>query len=160
MKKRPGFIFTELIMVIVVTAVITTMFSLVIYGGMNSWLFMRGQKNLMMDVSSAMRRMAREIKSTRGTSDIDILTFTATRYQFIDMNNNVIDYQIAGATLTRNDQILLENLPADGLAFVYLDKNGVVTAEKSDLRIIIITLKTVSGYNRLSLQSAAGLRIR
>lgn len=160
MKKHRGFSLTELIMVMAVAGIIAVIFSLVIYSGLDTWLFLRGQKRLMAETSSALRRMVREIKRTRGTTDADILTFTATRYQFRDMNNTLIDFQKVGSNLNRNNAVLLENLPADGLAFVYWDKNGAVTIEKSDIRTIGITLKTASGGNIINLRSAAGLRIR
>lgn len=143
----------EMAMVMVIVGIIAAIFSIVINSGFNSWLFIKGQKNYMMDASSAMRRMVREM---RRISNITIST--STECQFQDISNNTIDYKIYGAGLMRNDDVLLGNLADNGLQFIYLDDTGAAAAFAGGIKTIQILLIVQDGRNRVQLQSAAGIR--
>ncbi len=153
--KRRGVTIIELIVAMVVAGIIAAIFGAVIAGGFNSWFFIKGQKALTRDASSAMRRMVREIRRTNGSS---ITVFTSAEYRFIDLNTNVIDYQQSGTNLSRNGAVLLADLAPGGLQFTYLTTTGATAATAAAIKIVNIQLIAESGQNRVRLFNAAGIR--
>lgn len=154
-KRQKGFTLIETIMVMVIVGFIAAFLSTVIYGGINSWLFLKGQAGMMADTSNALRRMVREV---RLTSDNNITAATTTEYAFTDKNNNAIDYKMVGTDLQRNGAVLLNNLSANGLIFNYLDNGGGVATSVNTVRTIQISIVAQNGNNRVRLQSAAAIR--
>jgi hypothetical protein len=150
-----------MIMVIVIVGIIASIFAVVFNSGMLAWFFMKDQKGMMMETRSVMKRMVREIKTTKDTDSSDILNFESSRYRFVDINDNTIDYQQSGTNLLRNGAVLLNNLAAPGgLQFSYLNSSGAVTSSRAFIRTVRITLFAQSGNNAVRLQSAASIRNR
>ncbi len=148
-------------MVIVIVGIIASIFAVVFNSGMLAWFFMKDQKGMMMETRSVMKRMVREIKTTKDTDSSDILNFESSRYRFVDINDNTIDYQQSGTNLLRNGAVLLNNLAAPGgLQFSYLNSSGAVTSSRAFIRTVRITLFAQSGNNAVRLQSAASIRNR
>jgi prepilin-type N-terminal cleavage/methylation domain-containing protein len=155
MRSKNGFTLIEIIMAMVLIGIISAVVATVIAGGMNSWIFMKGQKDLMADASSTMRRMVREIKMIRSPS---IEVFASAECRFIDINNNSIDYVRTGNNLVRNGSVLLGNLAANGLQFSYYDNGGAAATLARAIKVVNISLIVQQGSNRVRLQSAAGIR--
>ena len=155
--NKNGFTLIEVIMGMAITAIIVVVISFVINTGMDSWFFMNEQGKMMADVRSAVRRMQREINRT--ASNESISTFSSAEYEFVDVDNNTINYQMNATNLERNNILLLENLaPSEGLEFVYLDENGIETSSKEGIRTIQFTIKVSKGTNQVLLRSSAGIR--
>lgn len=148
-------------MAIAIAGIIAGVFSLVINAGMEGWFFIKGQKSLLMETRSAMKRMVRDVRRTRDNTANSVLTFTSTRYRFIDVDDNTIDYQWVGNDLRVGNNVLLPNLANNGgLEFIYLDANGAAAVFAEDIRVVQITLIVEEGTNRTRLRSAASLRNR
>ncbi len=157
--NKKGFTLIELIMAIVIAGVLIGAFSAVINTGINIYLFVGGQKTLMMETRGAIKRMVREIRRTKDTTAASIVTFTATEYEFKDIDDTTIEYKQVGTNLERNTAVLLEHLQnPGGLEFEYLDASGATTATREDIRAVRITLIVVDGDNRIRLQSSARIR--
>src|SRR3989339_247068 len=151
-----GYTLIEVIISVVIVGIIAGVFAMVVASGMTSWLFMKGQKGMLLDASDALRRMSREMKRINGSN---ILAFTSSQCQFVDLSGNQIDYQQSGSDLMRNNAVLLGNLPANGLQFTYLDKNGNAAATAASIKIIQMYLHTQNATNQVRLMSAAGIRV-
>ncbi|MFA6548524.1 MAG: prepilin-type N-terminal cleavage/methylation domain-containing protein [Candidatus Margulisiibacteriota bacterium] len=159
--NRKGVTLIEMIMAIVIVGIIASIFAVVLNSGMGAWFFIKGQKGMMMETRAVMKRMLREIRMTKSNDSSDILNFESTRYRFIDVNNNTIDYQQSGTNLTRNSVVLLSNLAnPGGLQFSYHNSSGAETTSTAFIRTVKITLYTQSGSNVVRLQSAASIRNR
>ena len=114
-----------------------------------------------METRAAMKRMVRDIRRTKDNTDSVILNFTSTRYRFIDVDDNTIDYQRDGNDLEVNGNVLLPDLAVvGGLEFVYLDASGAIAGFAEDIRVVQITLIVEEGTSRIKLRSAASLRNR
>lgn len=160
MRSRRAYTFVELVMVIVIAGIVAAIFAVVITTGIDSWVFMKGQKRVMADTRSAMKRMAREIRITKSVP-AGVLGFSSTEYDFRDINGSRIEYRKSGSNLLRNGLVLLQNLESSGgLEFVYLDSQGAGTTVINQIRIIQITLRVQDSSNRSRLRSAAAVRNR
>jgi prepilin-type N-terminal cleavage/methylation domain-containing protein len=154
MKK--GFTLIETIMAMVIIGIVSAILSAVIYGGMNTWLFIKDQRKANNEATLAVRQMVREIKLT---SPSRISAFSATALSFTDINGNSIAYAVSSNNLTRNGVVLLPNLKAtDGLTFTYFTKTGAVAATASQIETIIISLVVQNGTKYVEMQSGANLR--
>jgi len=159
-RKKRGFTLIEIVIAITLAGLLGLAFSHLIGAGMNAWFLLKTQNALVTEANSSMQRMVREIKRTKDNG-ASIITYDPTQYKFVDIDDNPIDYQKEGTNLNRNDKVLLNNLAsADGLAFVYLDRNGAVTGTKSQIQTVQITLKLEDDYGLLKLRSAANIRYR
>jgi prepilin-type N-terminal cleavage/methylation domain-containing protein len=156
--RQAGFTLIEIIIAMVVTGVIFTVFALIINTAMQSWAFMRDQKSVAAEARSAMQRMVREIRRTRDGSGIT--TLEAADYGFVDVDGGNIEYAQSGTDLQRNGVVMLENLDTGGLSFVYLDGSGVETTVEGEVRCVRISLVAEDGGNRVRLRASAGIRNR
>jgi prepilin-type N-terminal cleavage/methylation domain-containing protein len=160
-NHRAGVTLIEMIMVIMIVGIISSIFAVVFNGGMSGWFFMKDQKGMMMETRAVMKRMIREIKTTKNNDSGSILNFEMTRYRFVDVNNNTVDYQKSGTNLLRNGSVILDNLDANGgLQFYYFNSSGAQTSSREFIRTVRVVLFTQSGNNSVRLQSAAGIRNR
>jgi len=156
--QRQGFTLIEIIIVIILTGLITLVFSQVVVGGMKAWLFLKGQKQLSMETDTALRRITREIRSAPN-HDAAIITYNATQCAFVDGSGNTVNYSQSGTDLLRNNEVMLKNLSStDGLRFAYLNATGEAATSKNQIYSVVITLKTEQGTGRSTLRSTAGLR--
>lgn len=159
MNKKAGFTLIEIIMAVAIAGIIVSIFAVVINSGIGAWVFIKGQRNIMMETRGVMKRMVREIRRTNSADDIN--AFTSTQYEFDDIDNNRINYQQDGTDLKRNGAVFLSNLASPGgLEFVYLDASGEATALDVAIRTVQITLVVEDGENRVRLRGAAGIRNR
>ena len=159
-RGSAGFTMIEIIIVIVVTSLIAVVAATVINNGMGVWFLLRDQSNLMLETKATMKRMVREIRRTENSAD-GIITFTATEYQFDDINNNRIRYWQDGTDLKRGTRVLLPDLASSGgLEFVYYDSSGNVATLDENVRSVQISIAVVSGNNRVRLRNIANLRNR
>ena len=157
-KRKKGFTLIEMIMAIVLAGVVAGIIGGVINQGMNSWLFIKGQKSISADSNSVSQRMVREIRKTKSASSIEV--FTSTRYKFVDIDENTIDYKKNGSNLERNGAVMLSNLASNGLEFIYLNGSGETTSITSEIRTVQITVIEQDRKNYVRLMSAASIRSR
>lgn len=155
-KKKRGFTLVELIMAVVIAGIVSIIFAAVINGAMQSWLFLRDQRQMVTDAGSVMMRIVREIRRCNGTANIQ--AFNSGQFQFVDIDGNTVNFQLNGPNVQRNGVTLINNV--SGLNFTYLDLIGAVTAARDSIRTVQITLLVNNGVRNARLQGAAAIRER
>ena len=157
---KKGFSLIEAIVMIVLIAVLSSVFAVYIREGFNAWRFQSGQKNMVLSGRTALNRIIRELKHINKNTNI-YSSSNQYRICFLDVMNNVVTYESSGTDLLRNSEVLLENLQTpDGLSFTYLDKNGLQTGNKSHIQVVRCRLTLVREDNKYVLESAARIRVR
>lgn len=162
MKHRSlrGFTLIELIMVITIAGLIAAVFSPFISSTLDAWLFTKSERDVVFSARLAMNRMVREIRHVKDTDSIS--TFTDTEFEFIDINDNSINFQQSNNSLLRNSYELTDKLQnSDGLEFTYLtsDLQKIQSqSRKDDIRIVRITLILESGDSTITIQSLSRFR--
>lgn len=150
-----AFTLIELIMVIVIVGVLTAASSMYIKETMDLWRFLSFRNEVVSQVRLALIRMQREIRLVK--DDLSVLTATASRFRFIDLHDNTIDYQLSGSNLMRNSDILAANVTS--LTFTYYNNTNtlistpLVSPNLTDIYRIGITLVIWSGNQTKTLFS-------
>jgi prepilin-type N-terminal cleavage/methylation domain-containing protein len=157
--KRKSFTLIELIMVITVVGIIAAVLAPFIATSFDAWIFHHSERDVLFSSRLSMNRMVREMRKIKNLSSIT--TFSATEFDFLDIDNNRIDFKQLGTALLRNSGELTNKLlNPGGLSFTYLKSTDpdVVATQKQDIRIIRIKLQLVSGESALTIQSSLRLR--
>jgi len=155
--NQKAFTLIELIMVITLIGITALMLAPFISTCLDAWLFSESERDVVFSSRLAMNRMVREIRQVFRASSIN--TFTATEFEFVDVDSNTINFQQSGSSLNRDSNELAQNLQnPDGLTFTYLDSDGNVTATQADIRMVRIKLIIESGDSSITLQSLARFR--
>lgn len=159
MMKKRSFTLIELIMVITVVGIIAAVLAPFIATSFDAWIFHNSERDVLFSGRLAMNRMLREIRRIKNLSSIT--TFSATEFDFLDIDSNRIDFKQSGGILLRNaDELTNKLLNPGGLSFTYLKSTDpdVAAVQKQDIRIVRIRLQLVSGDSTLSIQSSLRLR--
>jgi len=159
-KSLKGFTIIETIITISLAGIIISILAAIINGGMAGWLFLRGQKDFLYQTESAVNRIEKDLIKTNGSSSTDILVFGTEECQVKTYDNETIDYRKNGTNLERNNIVILDNLPPDGLAFTYLGNDGAAATNQLDIRSIRFEVVQQKGRNRLRLMGEASIRNR
>lgn len=145
----------ELVMVITVVGVLVGVSSLYIKQIVDIWQFLTFRNEMISEGRAALMRMEREFRQVLDASSV--YTATSTMFEFDDMDNNRINYQLSGNNLMRNSDILADSVTS--LAFAYYDKNNnlvavpVVFPGQTDIYRITIALSLRSGNQSKILRS-------
>ena len=155
--KKKSFTLIEMVLVTVILAAIAVMIAPFINVALDAWVVNKTERNLVFSARLATNRMVREMREIKDTDSIT--TFAETEFEFVDINDNTINYQQSSSLLLRNSDELAPMLQdPGGLSFSYLDSSGTPTGTKSDIRMVRITLTLISGDISITLESLAKLR--
>ncbi len=144
-------------MVIAIVGIVAGMTLPFMVAAIDSWSINRSEREVLFSARLATNRMLREIRQIKET--ISINTFSSTEFEFIDLDDNLINFQQFGTALLRNSQEFTDKLEdPGGLTFTYLDANGNVTAISADIRMVRINLILTSGKSAINIQSLARFR--
>ena len=156
-KNLKGFTLLEVLIVLFVVGIVAGVITPLISTALDSWIFQKAEIDLLFSSRLSMNRMVREIRQIKNAAYIT--TFTATKLEFQDINDNVINFQQVGNSLLRNSNELTDKLkPTGGLNFTYLDNNGDVATVKEDISMVRVKLILESGDNNITIQSLSRLR--
>lgn len=153
MRKFRGFTLVELVIGMTVGAAIALV-AFVLFTPAQSWLFTQSRRTAMNEGQAAVARTTREISMIG--SPAEIISFLPQMLQFTDVNGDTVTIQLTGTNLMLGNDVLAENISA--LSFTYLDKDGNVVAQNSNIRVINVWLEITAGSQTIRLQS--GERIR
>ncbi len=154
---KRGFTMIEAVVVLVLVAVVMLGLAGVITTVMRSYVLIAGRDAAMGKARSAMNRMLTEIRLTRKPQNIT--TYATSEIEFINLNNQTINFKQSGSDLLRNSATLETGLMTPiGLRFTYLGTTGEVTAVKNDIRAVRIWLYISGGTERITLESSARIR--
>ncbi|HCU05670.1 MAG TPA: hypothetical protein DIC51_05215 [Coxiellaceae bacterium] len=144
MNQNKGFTLIEIIMVIVILGIVSSIAAPMIYEASQSASQQYKMTDVLDDARIALERMTREIRMVRSATAAD-LSIGASTLTFTDVTASVITYTLSGSNLTRNGQILATHVTS--LIFSYQDANGNTTAVVTQVRYITITMViSESGY--------------
>jgi hypothetical protein len=144
-------------MVVALIAIIAFGIGVFIVNAMQAWVLITGRQSALMSAQNAMNRMVSELRRVRKAQNI--LVWTASEVQFIDISVDNIDFKQDGANLLRNDAVLATGLPTgEGLRFTYLGSTGEVVSQKQDIRSIRVWLQLRASGQRTTLESSARIR--
>jgi prepilin-type N-terminal cleavage/methylation domain-containing protein len=156
-KGIKGFSLIELVVVIVVLGVISTMVGEILYHSAQSVATTYDVSNISTQSRVALERMAREIRMIRSSDDLT--TVQADEIDFVDVNGVSISYSLSGTDLLRNSNVLAKQIAS--LAFAYQDSEGndltfPVTA--ADVRYVKVSLNATENDANIALQTTVFLR--
>ncbi len=176
-----GFSIMELLVAMVIAGVVMAAIYYTYYSQQKSYVAQEQVAGMQQNLRAAMLYMEREIRMAgcdpTGFANAGITTATANSVSFTedtrgaaegsdpdgdtDDPDEVITYSLAGTDLSRNGNLIAEEI--DALDFVYLDRDGGVTASISQIRSVQITvvartgredpgyINTIAYYNQLDL---------
>ncbi|MFA5100129.1 MAG: type II secretion system protein [Candidatus Omnitrophota bacterium] len=149
--SRRGVTLIELVMVIAVVGILAAMSSGYINQVINTWQTVSFRIESVSQMRSALDRMSREIRQVKNTTSV--LSAAANAFRFIDSADAAIMYNIAGANVLRNNEVLAAGVAR--LEFAYYDAQGVllpapnVFPDETDIKRISVTLEiSSSGQNK------------
>jgi prepilin-type N-terminal cleavage/methylation domain-containing protein len=128
MTNTKSFSLIELVVTMSVLAVLAWLGFSATLSAVDTWGFLTQRKEILMDGSSAMDRMTREIREVRNSTSVT--TANSTTFVFTDSNNSSIVFTINSGVIniTENGATngLLSN--ATAMAFTYYNSNNTVIA--------------------------------
>jgi len=146
-----GFTLVELVLSVAIIGIIAAASLPLLMSGAKNYGMVAKRKVLLSEVRAAVERMNYEIRLIPSTDDI--ITFTPTQFTFNIPSQSNITYTVSGGVLRRSGVALADN--ATSLNFLYLDENGVLTANKPMIkRISFEAVFDISGYGTLKLRDS------
>ena len=144
----------ETIMVMVVIGIVAAVGVPMMLETADSWsLSSQLQNNAVLTGIVAQSRMSREIRALG--NDSAVFNATAAQFNFTDIYNNIIFYNLTGTTLMRNSDGLADNVTA--LNFTYFDDNNFTIAAPivgpgnlTNIRRINVSFKIRAGSNNMN----------
>ena len=112
----------ELIIVIVVSGIIAGLFGMLIFQVIDVYSFVTIRENILSESELAAERMVREIRQIKDASNI--YTADTEEFEFVDVDDNIIEFKKVGEELFRNNNLLAEGI--SNLVFKYWDENNVL----------------------------------
>ncbi len=161
MKNKKGFTIIELIIALMIGTIFAYISSVIIGNMFASWFFVKDQTYDQMEGRTVVKRMIREIRSTRDTTASSIVTFTSREYSFVNVNNTAINFKQNGTYLFRNLDVIASGLDSlNGLNFEYLDSSSEATIDRARIRAVRVTLIIKHGTNQTKFRASGAIRNR
>lgn len=122
-----GFTLIEIIVVIVIVGIISTIAAMIILEGAKSYTIEDARSDVQYQARLAMERMAREIRLIR--SQADITTMTANNLLYTGIQGDTMRFQLVGTDIMRTQNAVTQRLASGvtALNFTYLMQDGVTT---------------------------------
>jgi Tfp pilus assembly protein PilE len=99
LRSKKSVTLIELVMVIIIVGVLAGASSMYIKETIDLWRFLSFRNEITAQGRMSLMRMEREIRQVKDKNSI--ATANASRFQFTDISNNTIDYQLSGNNLNR-----------------------------------------------------------
>lgn len=155
--KAKGYTLVEMVIVMLALAVFGLAFGAFITKGADSWLFVRSRENALGSGRLAMNRMTAEFRRIRTPSNI--ISMEAAACRFTDIDSVEVTFRQSGDNLYHNNDILAGGLlNPGGLAFSYLDRTGLPTEIRADVRTIRIRLNLLKYAQVVTIEGSARIR--
>lgn len=162
--RKNGFTLIELVVVISVVGIISTIVGSILLGAIDAWVFKFNRNDILWDSRLAIDRMTREIRTIRNATSVT--TASSAQFRFIDAGDKDITYSISSTNLNRTENgtanLLAENVSS--LAFTYYDTNGntiaipTVSPAATNIRRVRINFTLTKNGENVYLQSEASAR--
>lgn len=154
MQTTKGFTLIEMIMVIVITGIITSIVSMFLYAGFQSYFTGVAVTGLVNEASTSMTRVSKELQRA-----INFTNIGSTSVSFTMGNGTSVTYSLSGTNLNRvatSTQPLSNHVSAFSLN--YYDSNYAITAVLANVRAITLTLILADGVETIPLINTVYLR--
>jgi prepilin-type N-terminal cleavage/methylation domain-containing protein len=159
-RNRHGFTLIEMIVVIVILGILSTLAALIIIQGVNVYSTGEQLSNVQYQAGLAMDRMVREIRLIRTPANITITSALTdmTQLQYVDINNATIGFRLNAGQIQRTQdggatwQPLATGISATGgNIFTYFDNTGASTTTKANLWLIQIKFTATQGTENVTM---------
>jgi prepilin-type N-terminal cleavage/methylation domain-containing protein len=158
-----AFTLIELIMVMVIIGILFGMGGPLAIQLIDSFQWSIYRKDLSESAEVTLRRMTREIR--RLQDDTSVITANATTYRFTDIDSDVIQFQLNGSNLERENNGTTDTLAANvsSFSFTYFDDSGTSIATPTlspatDIRFVEIAMTLQSDTNTIDYTTRIKLR--
>lgn len=147
----------ELVIVMLALAMFSLAFGAFITKGSDAWLFVKSRESALGSGRLAMNRMTAEFRRVRTPNSV--ISMEAAACRFTDIDSVEVTFRQSGDNLYRNNDILASGLlDPGGLAFSYLDRTGIPTAVRADVRTIRIRLNLLKYAQVVTIEGSARIR--
>lgn len=135
-STRGGFTLIELVASMTVLSVIALVAANVIMESMRVYARAVPAMDASYKSNLALRTMLRDIRDLDDLGSIS--TFGNTAFTFQDSNDTTVAYLLSGGRLTRNGDLLTDDVTS--LTFSYLQKDGTTASDAEDLYLVEVDL--------------------
>jgi prepilin-type N-terminal cleavage/methylation domain-containing protein len=155
MKKR-GFTLIEMALTIVIIGITIGLLSPWLINAVQAYDLVSTRRIMLGQVRAGLDRMVREIRLIPGQAQI--ISTTASSFQFQYPAGTNITYSLSGTDLKRNTDKLIQNVTA--LTFTYYDQAGNTTTTASSVRSVGIQISahTTSSNNAYTVRTRVFVR--
>lgn len=154
MRRLSGFSLIELVMVIAIMGIISTIVGKIFFQSFKTFLVSQNISDIDWQGLLSMENFTNDVHNIRSANDIS--TVSSGTFSFVDMTGTTVTYQLSGNTLQRSGQTLATGVQSIG--FTYYDKNYSVTATTANVRYITFTASFVQDKLALGFTTMAGTR--
>jgi len=162
--RKNGFTLVELVIVISVVGIISTIVGSMLLGAIDAWVFKFNRNDILWDSRLAIDRMTREIRTIRNTTSVT--TASSAQFRFIDAGNKDITYSLSSTNLNRTENGIANLLAVDvsSITFTYYYANGTVipapavSPSATDIRRVRINITLTKNGENVYLRSDASTK--
>jgi prepilin-type N-terminal cleavage/methylation domain-containing protein len=154
-NKSKGLTLIEMVMAITIVGIITGITALYARDVINLWNFLSFRNEIVSGGRIALMRMVREIRQIKNTTAI--LAAEGSRFRFIDVGDNTIEFTLNATDLFRNTNVLVGNVR--NLTFRYFNLTSqqftvpVDSANLSEIRRIAVSLDMGSNNQNRTIET-------
>jgi prepilin-type N-terminal cleavage/methylation domain-containing protein len=152
-----GFTLIEIIIVIVILGILSTVAAMIILEGAKSYSIEDSRSNAHYQARLAMERMAREIRLIRSQTAADITTMGANTIRYSDIFGAQMGFRLTGTTIERTQDNAATWQPlatgVTALTFTYFQQDGSTVATATTLWYVVIDITEQPGTEMLSMST-------
>jgi prepilin-type N-terminal cleavage/methylation domain-containing protein len=154
-SRNAGFTLIEIIIVIVIVGVISTIAALIILEGAKAFSIEDRRSNVHYQARLAVERMAREIRLIRSRTGTDIPVMAANDLSYTDVSGNQMRYQLVGNAIQHSQNATVQPLATNvtALAFTYFQQDGTVALTAATLWYVVIDITAQQGAETLHVRT-------